>query len=82
MLSKTDPDLVADIMEDGLYLTGGGALLGGMDKYISEFVGTKVFLLDDPVHSIVRGAAAALRKPELMKNVNYQLRSINELKIE
>ncbi|MBQ1961898.1 MAG: rod shape-determining protein [Clostridia bacterium] len=82
VLSKTDPDLVADIMEDGLYLTGGGALLGGMDKYISEFVGTKVFLLDDPVHSVVRGAAVALKKPELLKNVDYQLRSIRELIVE
>ena len=82
VFSKADPDLVADIMEDGLYLAGGGALLGGMDKYISNFVGTKVHLLDDPMHSVVRGAAVALKKPQLLKNVDYQMRSIRELTIE
>lgn len=82
VLNKTDPDLVADITEEGLYLTGGGSLLNGFDEFISEYTGLKVIKLDDPVHSIVRGAATALRKPELMKNVNYQIRSINELKIE
>ncbi len=82
VLSRTDPDLVADIIEDGLYLTGGGALINGMDRLISEFVGTKVFLLDDPTHSVIKGAAVALKKPELLKNVDYQLRSIRELTIE
>ncbi len=82
VLSKTDPDLVADIMADGLYLTGGGALLNGMDRLISEFVGTQVFLLDDPMHSVVRGAAVALKHPELLKNVDYQMRSIRELQID
>lgn len=82
VLNRTDPDLVADITEEGLYLTGGGSLLNGFDEFISEYTGLKVIKLDDPVHSIVRGAAVALRKPELMKNVNYQLRSINELKFE
>lgn len=82
VLSRADPDLVADIISDGFYLTGGGALINGMDKLLSDFVGTKAFLLDDPVHSVVRGAAAALKKPQLLKNVNYQLRSIRELIIE
>ncbi len=82
VLAKTDPDLVADIMADGLYLTGGGALLNGMDSLISEFIGTNVFLLDDPTHSVVRGAAVALKNPSLLKNVDYQMRSIRELEID
>ncbi len=82
VLSKTDPDLVADIIGDGLYLTGGGSLIFGMDRLLADFVGTKVFLLDDPSHSVVKGAAVALKKPELLKNVDYQLRSIRELTIE
>lgn len=81
VLSKTDPDLVADINADGLYLTGGGSLIHGMDKLISEFTGTAVHTLEDPTHSVVRGAATALRRPELLKHVNYQLRSIKELTI-
>ena len=82
VLSKTDPDLVSDIKSDGLYLTGGGSLMKGMPDFISDFCGTKVHLLDDPTHSVVKGAAAALKHPELLKNVNYQLRSIKELIIE
>lgn len=82
VLSKTDPDLVADINSDGLYLAGGGSLIHGMDKLISEYTGTVVHSLEDPTHSVVRGAAVALRKPELLKHVNYQLRSIKELTIE
>ncbi len=81
VLSKTDPDLVADINADGLYLTGGGSLIHGMDKLISEYTGTAVHTLEDPTHSVVRGAAVALRHPELLKHVNYQLRSIKELAI-
>ncbi len=82
VLSKTDPDLVADINADGLYLTGGGSLIHGMDKLVCEYTGTATHLLDDPTHSVVRGAAVALRRPELLKHVNYQLRSIKELTIE
>lgn len=82
VLSRTDPDLVGDIIGDGLYLTGGGALIHGMDRLIGDFVGTQVFLMDDPTHSVVRGAAVALKKPGLLKNVDYQLRSIRELTVE
>lgn len=81
VLTRTDPELVADIKADGLYLTGGGALINGMDKLIADYTGTAVHLLEDPIHSVVRGAAAALRNPELLKNVNYQMRSIKELEI-
>ena len=82
VLSKTDPELVADINNDGMYLAGGGSLIYGMDKLISEYTGTAVHSLEDPTHSVVRGAAVALRRPELLKHVNYQLRSIKELTIE
>ena len=82
VLSKTDPDLVADINRDGLYLTGGGSLLSGLDKHIQGFLGIPVHLLDDPSHSVVRGAAVALRHPNLLKDINISLRSINDLKFD
>lgn len=82
VLMKTDPDLVADINEDGLYLSGGGSRIHGMKKLLSEYVGVKVHLLDDPQHSVVKGAAVALKHTDLLKNVDYQLRSIKELIIE
>lgn len=53
-----------------------------MDSLIADFTGTAVHTLEDPVHSVVRGAAAALKRPQLLKNVDYQMRSIKELIIE
>lgn len=82
VLSKTDPDLVADIKNDGIILTGGGSQLSGFKHYLSDNLGLKVNLLEDPSHSVVRGAAFALKYPEMLKNVDYQLRSIKELAIE
>ena len=81
VIARTDPDLVSDINSDGIYLTGGGSLLSGFAQYLSEYLGTKVRMLEDPTHSVVRGAASALRRPDLLKNVNYPLRSITELEI-
>ena len=82
VLNKTNPDLVADIMNDGLYLAGGGSKLNGFDEKIEKYLGIKVHQVDDPAHSVVKGAAVALKKPELLKNVDYQLRSIKELEVE
>lgn len=82
VLNNTDPDLVADITNDGLYLTGGGSQLFGLDKKISEYIGIKVHSLPDPEYSVVKGAAVALKHKELLKNVDYQLRSIKELEVE
>jgi len=82
VLNKTDPDLVADITNDGMYLAGGGAKLSGLTEKLSEYLNIPVKLLDDPEYAVVKGAAVALKKPELLKNVDYQLRSIKELEIE
>lgn len=82
VLNKTNPDLVADIMNDGLYLAGGGSKLNGFAEKIENYLGIKVHQLEDPAHSVVKGAAVALKKPELLKNVDYQLRSIKELEVE
>lgn len=81
-LQSTHPDLVADIMNDGMYLTGGGSLLYGLSDRISEYLDIEVKMLEDPTYSVVKGAAAALKQPELLKQVDYQMRSIRELTIE
>ncbi len=82
VLEKTDPDIVADIMKDGIYLTGGTSLMNGMPELIEQYFGTKVHIDSDPTHSVVRGAAIALKNPALLKNVDFQYRSIKELAIE
>lgn len=82
VLNNTDPDLVADITADGMYLTGGGSQLFGLDKKMSEYLSVEVKTLPDPAYSVVKGAAVALKHKELLKNVDYQLRSIKELEVE
>lgn len=82
VLNKTNPDLVADIINDGLYLAGGGAKLSGLKEKLEEYLKIPVHLMDDPEYAVVKGAAVALKKPELLQNVDYQLRSIKELEIE
>ncbi|MBQ6825504.1 MAG: rod shape-determining protein [Clostridia bacterium] len=82
VLNKTNPDLVSDIMADGLYLTGGGSQLVGLDSKISDYLGIKVHTVENPSYSVVKGAAVALSKPNLLKNIDYQLRSIKELEIK
>ncbi|HAD34517.1 MAG TPA: rod shape-determining protein [Chitinophagaceae bacterium] len=60
-LEKTPPELAADIFRRGLYLTGGGALLRGLDKRISHKIKLPVHVADDPLRSVVRGTGMALK---------------------
>lgn len=68
-LEKTPPELSADIHSNGIYLTGGGALIRGLDKTIEEKTTLKVYIPNDPLLSIVRGAGAILDDFEGMKKV-------------
>jgi rod shape-determining protein MreB len=60
VLEQTPPELAADIMDKGIVLTGGGALLHGMDRYISQETGVAVNLIEDPVTCVARGTGLAL----------------------
>ncbi len=68
-LEKTPPELSADIHSNGIYLTGGGALIRGLDKLIEERTTLKVYIPNDPLLSIVNGAGAILDNYEEMKKV-------------
>lgn len=68
-LEKTPPELSADIHSNGIYLTGGGALIRGLDKLIEERTNLKVYIPDSPLLSIVKGAGAILENFEEMKKV-------------
>ncbi len=61
-LEKTPPELSADILQKGIYLTGGGALLKGLDKLISSETGLKVKVTDDPLTDVVKGTGTALEE--------------------
>lgn len=79
---KTPPDLLADIMADGIYLTGGGSQIFGLDTLLSEFTGIKVIRAENPAQTAVRGAGKALKNPHLIQNGDYLFRSIQELIVE
>ena len=68
-LEKTPPELSADIYSNGIYLTGGGALIRGLDKMIEEKTTLKVYIPNDPLLSIVRGVGAILENFQEMKKV-------------
>ncbi len=68
-LEQTPPELVADIYERGIVLTGGGALLRGMDKLISREAAIPVRVAEDPLTCVVRGAGLLLEDPLLLKDI-------------
>ncbi|MDO5448222.1 MAG: rod shape-determining protein, partial [Clostridia bacterium] len=59
-LEKTPPELAADIIDQGIILTGGGALLRGLDKLISEVTGMPVYVANNPLDCVVLGTGACL----------------------
>jgi len=71
-LSKTPPELSADIYNSGIFLAGGGALLRGLDKRISQKTDLPVYISEDPLRAVVRGTGIALKhfkkyRPILLK---------------
>ena len=60
-LETTPPELASDIYRRGLYLTGGGALLRGLDKRLSQKIKLPVHVAEDPLKSVVRGTGIALK---------------------
>ena len=63
-LEMTPPELASDIYKTGLYLTGGGALLRGLDKRIASKTKLKVHVADDPLKAVVRGTGIALKNTD------------------
>jgi rod shape-determining protein MreB len=60
-LETTPPELASDIYRRGMYLTGGGALLRGLDKRLAAKIKLPVHIADDPLKSVVRGTGLALK---------------------
>jgi rod shape-determining protein MreB len=64
-LENTAPELAADIVDSGIVLTGGGALLRRMDLVIAEATGLPVTIADDALMCVAMGAGQALENPKL-----------------
>lgn len=68
-LEKTPPELSSDVMERGIILTGGGALIKNLDKLVSQKTGIPVYITDAPLNAVVRGTGKALEDLEKLKAV-------------
>ncbi len=60
-LEQTPPELYADIVHNGIFLAGGGALLRGLDKRLTDKIGIKFHIADDPLLAVARGTGVALK---------------------
>ena len=61
VLEQTPPELYSDIVENGIFLSGGGALLRGLDVRLSEKVNIPLHVAEDPLHAVARGTCLALK---------------------
>lgn len=68
ILEKTPPELAADIADHGIVLTGGGLLLDGFDRLISQTTGMAAYLCDEPLLCVANGAGKALREMDRLKD--------------
>ncbi|HHX96889.1 MAG TPA: rod shape-determining protein MreB [Clostridia bacterium] len=66
VLEKTPPELSSDIMEKGIILTGGGALLHGLNKYLGEHTHLPVYIAENPIQCVALGTAKALINLDLL----------------
>jgi rod shape-determining protein MreB len=68
ILEETPADLAGDIVENGVVLTGGGALLRGLDKYLRDLVKLPVYVAEDPLLAVARGTGKALENIEILSS--------------
>ncbi|MDQ3312900.1 MAG: rod shape-determining protein [Actinomycetota bacterium] len=68
-LDKTPPELAADIMHDGITVTGGGALLDGLDRRLAHETGMPIRIADEPLYSVVIGSGRALENIDAMRGL-------------
>jgi len=69
VLEETPPEVLADIMQRGIYLSGGGALIPGAARLLEELVGVPVVIVPDPLRAVVRGTGIVLENLELYEDI-------------
>jgi rod shape-determining protein MreB and related proteins len=68
-LEQTPPELAADIVDRGIVLTGGGALLKGLDKLLREETGLPITITEDPLSTVVLGSGKALDNIDILREI-------------
>ena len=71
-LEKTPPELAADIVERGIVLTGGGALLKNLDKRLTQETGLPIIVSDDPLTAVAVGSGRVLENMDMLRKVTVQ----------
>ena len=72
VLEQTPPDLAGDIVENGIVLTGGGALIRGLDKYLSNIIKLPVYVAEEPLLAVAKGTGKALEEIDLLQQTVYE----------
>ena len=67
VLQETPPELSADIMDKGMVISGGGALIKNIDQLITKTIGVPSYIADDPLFCVIKGIGIALENLELYK---------------
>ncbi len=79
VLELTPPELSADIFESGIHLTGGGALLQGIDKMIEKKTGIKTFVADESLNCVALGTGEALTHMDILSQNGYVFKARDEI---
>ena len=74
-LERTPPELAADLIERGIVMAGGGSLLRGIDRLISEETGLPVHIAEDPVTAVVNGTGQVLSEIQYLKKVTVSVKT-------
>ncbi|MDE5602678.1 MAG: rod shape-determining protein [Helicobacter sp.] len=72
VLEQMPPDLAGDIVENGIVLTGGGALIRGLDKYLSDIVKLPVYVGNEPLLCVAKGTGKALEEIDVLQQLSYE----------
>ena len=73
----TPPELVADLMDQGIALAGGGALLAGIDRRISQDTKFPVYVAEDPLTCVVRGCSEVLEEAEMLERIHSTMSTVH-----
>jgi rod shape-determining protein MreB len=71
VLEVTPPDLAGDIVENGIILAGGGALLKGLDKFLSDATKLPVYIAEEPLLAVAKGAGRVLEEIDFLQQIAY-----------
>lgn len=72
VLQVTPPDLAGDIVQNGIVLTGGGALLKGIDRFFSDSIKLPVYVADEPLLAVAKGTGRVLEEIDLLEQIAHE----------